>query len=75
MVTTSPRPPHPKGYTILESIIVLGILVILSWVAFALYKHEEKPAKSTDQNPPAISAAADDKPVDPPPAGSDAPKE
>jgi|GEM_PF-5011555 len=83
MVTTSPRPRHPKAYTILESLTVLAILAIFFWVAFALYKNGGKPAKSTGQSPPASSAATAGKPGDVappagdavPPAGNAAPEE
>jgi len=77
MVTTSPRPRCPKAYTILESLIVLAILAVFTWVALALFKHEKKPAKSAEQHPPAAEApAAPGAPADAaPPAANDAPKE
>ncbi len=76
MVTTSPRPRHPRAYTILESLIVLAILAILSWVVFALFMHDKKPEASADGSPPPRSADTSADPADaPPPAGGDTPKE
>jgi hypothetical protein len=74
MVTTSPRPRHPKAYTILESFVVIAILAIFSWVAFALLKHDDKAGDSTAADPPASSADNGAEPAKPP-AGSDAPEE
>jgi hypothetical protein len=74
MVTTSPRPRHPKAYTILESFVVIAILAIFSWVVLALLKHDDKAGDSTTPEPPANSADNGAEP-EKPSAGSDAPKE
>jgi hypothetical protein len=76
MLTTSQIPSHPKAYTILESLVLLGILTILSWVGMALYKHHEKTVESKSLNPPAPAAEVGAAPLDPlPTTGSGSPKE
>ena len=40
--------PSSRGFTALESLIVLGVIAVISWVLMALWKHEEPVAEKRE---------------------------
>ena len=60
MFTTIRHQPFPKAYTIIESLIVLGILTVFSMVVMALVIHKKDPVQSKNKTAPTPNAAPAD---------------
>lgn len=55
MVITSRHKPYAKAYTIIESLVVLGLLAVLTVVIIALLKHGKEPEEPAGKAPAGLS--------------------